>query len=138
MKKFLLLGVVLPVLSGCVIKEQTRYIETPAAANLNNMVNSQAGAITKKCSITNYKQAKLDSQSPSGTVIIDYGNRFDIMFENYGDGEVFHSPVLNRAKENMIIGFSGSMMYSKGIGKMAGFYGTYNTQTKFNTVFQCY
>ncbi|WP_392706209.1 hypothetical protein [Enterobacter hormaechei] len=90
MKKFLLLGMVLPVLSGCVIKEQTRYVESPVATNLNN----PAGAATKKCSITNYKEAKLDSQSPSGTVIIDYGNRFDIMFENFGNGEIFHSPDL--------------------------------------------
>ncbi|WP_141393221.1 hypothetical protein [Enterobacter hormaechei] len=124
--------------SGCVIKEQTRYVESPVATNLNNATNNQAGAATKKCSITNYKEAKLDSQSPSGTVIIDYGNRFDIMFENFGNGEVFHSPILNIAKENMIIGYSGSMMYSKGIGKMAGFYGTYNTDSKFNTIFQCY
>ncbi|EMA8095064.1 hypothetical protein U5C36_000591 [Enterobacter hormaechei] len=138
MKKFLLLGMVLPVLSGCVINEQTRYVESPVATNLNNATNNQAGAATKKCSITNYKEAKLDSQSPSGTVIIDYGNRFDIMFENFGNGEVFHSPILNIAKENMIIGYSGSMMYSKGIGKMAGFYGTYNTDSKFNTIFQCY
>ncbi|ENY0883005.1 hypothetical protein ACFVFU_004190 [Enterobacter hormaechei] len=138
MKKFLLLGMVLPVLSGCVIKEHTRYVESPVATNLNNATNNQAGAATKKCSITNYKEAKLDSQSPSGTVIIDYGNRFDIMFENFGNGEVFHSPILNIAKENMIIGYSGSMMYSKGIGKMAGFYGTYNTDSKFNTIFQCY
>ncbi|BCZ53603.1 hypothetical protein SL264_30090 [Enterobacter cloacae] len=116
------------------IKEQTRYVESPVATNLNN----PAGAATKKCSITNYKEAKLDSQSPSGTVIIDYGNRFDIMFENFGNGEIFHSPILNIAKENMIIGYSGSMMYSKGIGKMAGFYGTYNTESKFNTIFQCY
>ncbi|MGE2308772.1 hypothetical protein ACNF2V_06280 [Enterobacter hormaechei] len=138
MKKLLLLGMVLPVLSGCVIKEQTRYVESPVATNFNNPANNQAGAATKKCSITNYKEAKLDSQSPSGTVIIDYGNRFDIMFENFGNGEVFHSPILNIAKENMIIGYSGSMMYSKGIGKMAGFYGTYNTESKFNTIFQCY
>lgn len=138
MKKFLLLGLVLPVLSGCVIKEQTRYVTVPSATNQNSEPSNQASAVTKKCSITNYKGEKFDSQSPSGIVIIDYGNRFDLMFENVADGEVFHSPVLNHAKDNMIIGFSGSMMYSKGIGKMAGNYGTYNTQTKFNTVFQCY
>ncbi|MFV9103923.1 hypothetical protein [Enterobacter hormaechei] len=44
MKKFLLLGMVLPVLSGCVIKEQTRYVESPVATNFNNPANNQAGA----------------------------------------------------------------------------------------------
>ncbi|MCR4247358.1 hypothetical protein NKW47_26015 [Enterobacter hormaechei] len=70
MKKILLLAMMLPVLSSCVIKEQTRYVEAPVSSSLNNVANNQAGAATKKCSITNYKGGKLDSQSPSGTVII--------------------------------------------------------------------
>ncbi|MEM5589474.1 hypothetical protein AAHB58_16680 [Enterobacter hormaechei] len=47
MKKLFLLGMVLPVLSGCVIKEQTRYVESPVATNPNNATNNPAGAVTK-------------------------------------------------------------------------------------------
>lgn len=59
MKKFLLLGMVLPVLSGCVIKEQTRYVESPVATNFNNPANNQAGAATKNAASRIIKKQNL-------------------------------------------------------------------------------
>lgn len=114
MKKFFAVAIAVASLSGCVVNQ-------PAPA-------TQATAVTSEPVVEYWCQAQYDetgkpSRDLGVAFIRDYGTSFVV--SNRANQVIDVSPMLTVVKASGLTGWKNGLMYSKGTGKYAGFFGRF-------------